>query len=312
MKAPRRAGGELSLPPATRVLDHCACVDYHAGMPRYPLYQIDAFVLPDRSFSGNPAAVVPVGPEWPTDELMKGIAAENNLAETAFLRAPDERDADRRVDYEIRWFTPTMEVDLCGHATLASAYAATVVMTERGAGELVFSSPRSGRLPVSCGDDDLVLDFPADLVAAPNPGELARLAEAVTGALGAAPTELYAGRSDLLAVFDDPSRIAGMAPDLRKLASLPTRGVIVTAAASDGHADFVSRFFAPQVGIDEDPVTGSAHTTLAPFWGSRLGKTVMTAEQLSARGGRLRCELRGDRVLIGGRARLYLQGEIAV
>jgi PhzF family phenazine biosynthesis protein len=316
-------------------------------MSRYPLHQIDAFVLPDRPFSGNPAAVVFVGARWPADTLMQGVAAENNLAETAFLRRPDDGAADtvpteqagagrdgaqERIDYEIRWFTPTTEVDLCGHATLASAYAAA---SESGpeatvdVGEtVVFFSPQSGRLPVTLSGEELSLDFPADPVAALPPGELPQLAEALGEALGTAPRELYAGRSDLLAVFDGVEEIGAMAPDMRKLAALPARGVIVTAAretaavretkaaqaapAAHGEVDFVSRFFAPQVGIDEDPVTGSAHTTLAPFWGPRLGTTRMTARQLSARGGTLYCELRGDRVMVGGRARRYLRGEIEV
>jgi predicted PhzF superfamily epimerase YddE/YHI9 len=256
------------------------------------LYQIDAFT--DELFRGNPAAVCPLE-TWLPDDLMQKIAQENNLAETAFY----VRTGDR---FRIRWFTPAVEVDLCGHATLAAAY---VIFRYDG-----FPDPsieldsRSGLLSVRREGDLLVLDFPADT--------LARV-EAPPGlveGLGGRPLEFWKGKTDYLAVFGAQREVEALAPDFRRLAAVPARGIIVTAPG-DG-PDFVSRFFGPQVGIDEDPVTGSAHTSLAPYWAVRLGKTEMSAVQLSKRRGWLRVRLAGDRVEIAGRARAYLEGRITI
>ncbi len=257
------------------------------------LYQLDTFT--DTLFAGNPAAVVPLE-SWLDDGLMQKIACENNLSETAFY-IPTENG------YHIRWFTPTVEVDLCGHATLATAY---VIFNIQGveSPEITFDS-RSGLLKVTRQDDWLTLDFPTDTyqVAVPPP--------ALSESMRALETfELFKGRDDYMIVLASESEVRTLEPDFFVLSSVPTRGIIVTAPGDE--VDFVSRFFAPQSGIDEDPVTGSAHTLLTPYWAERLDKTTMTARQLSARGGYLRCELVGDRTLISGQARHYLTGEITV
>ncbi len=258
-------------------------------MRTLPLYQVDAFT--DRLFAGNPAAVCPLE-TWLPDETLQALAAENNLAETAFF-VPEGND------YRLRWFTPEVEVALCGHATLASAF---VVFRDLrpGATEVVFHS-RSGPLPVTRNGDRLTLDFPA-LPATPR-----ERPEGVLAALGGAPGEVHASR-DLLVVYGTEAEVRALRPDFPRLVSREFLGVIATAPGAD--CDFVSRFFAPGAGIPEDPVTGSAHCTLAPYWGARLGKTTLHARQVSPRGGELWCELRGDRVLIGGQAVLYLEGRI--
>jgi PhzF family phenazine biosynthesis protein len=256
------------------------------------LYQVDAFA--DRLFGGNPAAVCPLE-SWPPDELLQQIAAENNLAETAFY-------VRQGGGFALRWFTPTVEVDLCGHATLASAF---VVFTHEGfAGDTIEFSSRSGTLRVRRDGDLLVLDFPADRV------EPASVPQILIDALGREPIECYKGRTDYMVVYGVAEHVAALAPDLGDLATVPARGVIVTAPGHD--VDFVSRFFAPQSGVPEDPVTGSAHTTLTPYWAARLGKTELSAVQLSKRRGRLRCRLAGDRVEIAGRAVPYLTGTITI
>ena len=256
------------------------------------LYQVDAFA--DRLFGGNPAAVCPLD-AWLPDETMQKIAAENNLAETAFY----VREAG---GLRIRWFTPTVEVDLCGHATLASAY---VVFThDHHAGDVVEFSSKSGPLKVTREGDLLVLDFPAD------PVEPVSVPQMLIEALGREPIETYKGKTDYLVVYGVEEHVAALAPDLCDLAMVPARGIIVTAPGRE--VDFVSRFFAPQVGVPEDPVTGSAHTTLTPYWSARLGKPVLTAMQLSKRQGRLRCRLAGNRVEIAGRAVPYLAGTITI
>jgi PhzF family phenazine biosynthesis protein len=256
-----------------------------------PIYQVDAFA--DRLFAGNPAAVVPLE-SWLPDAAMQEIAAENNLSETAFYVPMAE-------GFAIRWFTPAVEVDLCGHATLGSAFVAFHRGDETGE-EIRFAS-RSGPLVVRREGPLLVLDFPADV---PQPAEAPP--DLVAG-IGQTPQEVWKGR-DYLLVFEDESVIRAVRPDFARLVTAPARAIIVTAPGID--VDFVSRFFAPKVGVPEDPVTGSAHTTLTPYWARRLGKTEMTALQLSKRGGRLRCRLAGDRVHIGGRAVLYLSGTITV
>jgi predicted PhzF superfamily epimerase YddE/YHI9 len=256
-----------------------------------PLYQVDAFTR--RLFGGNPAAVV-VLDEWLEDELLQAIAAENNLSETSFvIPAADV--------CPLRWFTPTVEVDLCGHATLAAAH---VLFRHHfpDRDRIVFRT-RSGDLAVARSGDLLVLDFPA------RPGRRIPVDAALVDALGARPMEAYLAR-DLLAVFETEQEVRAFQPDFQRIASLDALALIITAPGSQ--ADFVSRFFAPAAGVPEDPVTGSAHCTLIPYWAERLGRTTLTARQLSPRGGELHCELRGDRVLIGGSAVEYLRGEIAV
>lgn len=256
------------------------------------LYQVDAFT--DRLFGGNPAAVCPLD-SWLPDDLMQQIAAENNLAETAFY-------VKAGAGFHIRWFTPTVEVDLCGHATLASAYVA--FHFGGVAGDVVEFASKSGPLRVKREADLLVLDFPADPVvpvAAP---------QLLVDALGREPVETYRGKTDYLVVFDAQAHVANLQPKLGDLAMVPARGIIVTAPGRD--VDFVSRFFAPQVGVPEDPVTGSAHTTLTPYWSARLGKRELTAMQLSKRQGTLWCRHAGDRVEIAGRAVLYLKGTITI
>jgi PhzF family phenazine biosynthesis protein len=259
------------------------------------IFQVDAFA--DRPFTGNPAGVCVVGPDADA-EWMQAVAAEMNVSETAFL-VPLE-DGGR---YGLRWFTPAVEVDLCGHATLASAH---VLWEEGEKAEVLEFETRSGVLAaVPAGDDLIQLDFPADPVtAASAPGELAP-------ALGQDVVGVYRAREDVLVEMADAEDVRRLAPDFRALAAMPARGIIVTAAG-DGHggADFVSRCFYPAVGIDEDPVTGSAHCTLASFWCARLGRASLVGWQASPRGGRVGVELSGDRVLLSGRAVTVLRGEL--
>lgn len=260
---------------------------------KIPIYQVDAFS--DQLFKGNPAAVCPLA-NWLPDELMQNIAQENNLAETAFI-------VPKGNGFEIRWFTPTVEVDLCGHATLASAY---VVFHELGhADEQVnFHSPRSGPLTVTKSGGQLVLDFPCDTI------EQITVEPIHSVGLSKAPLAVYQGKTDLLFVYETEADIRNLQPDFEALKIHLVRGIIVTAPGEN--IDFVSRFFGPACGVNEDPVTGSAHTTLAPYWSSILGKQTMTAMQLSQRTGSLTCSLKGDRVEIAGKSVLYLRGEINV
>jgi PhzF family phenazine biosynthesis protein len=256
------------------------------------LYQVDAFA--SRVFAGNPAAVVPLE-AWLEDATLQAIATENNLSETAFLVGGGGM-------YHIRWMTPTAEVDLCGHATLASAW---VVLNELEPGrrEVAYRS-QSGPLSVTKKGDCLALDFPSR-PAEPAEADLAPLGEA----LGLAPLSALKAR-DLMAVYENEGDVRRLAPDMGKLAAFEVTGIIATAPGRD--CDFVSRFFAPAVGIPEDPVTGSAHCTLVPYWAERLGKTALHARQISPRGGELFCELHGDRVEIAGHAVKYLEGTIEV
>jgi PhzF family phenazine biosynthesis protein len=255
------------------------------------IYQLDAFT--SRRFGGNPAAVVPLE-AWLPDDVMQAIAAENNLAETAFVIPKSDVSP-------LRWFTPSVEVDLCGHATLATA---GVLFSYRypQAGRLLFST-RSGELAVTRDGALLQLDFPA------RPGKPVDVTDALAAALGARPREALLAR-DLLAVFDTEAQVRSLQPDMARLATIDAFAVIVSAPGDS--VDFVSRFFAPQQGIPEDPVTGSSHCTLTPYWSSRLGKTRLTAKQVSQRVGELTCELRGDRVLIAGQVVEYLKGEIEI
>lgn len=262
-----------------------------------PFLQIDAFTA--EPFAGNPAAVVVLDRQ--ADEgWMRRVAAEMNLSETAFL-VPR---ADPRADgYDLRWFTPAVEVDLCGHATLASAHA----LWQRGdlpGGTVARFHTRSGLLTATRLGDWIELDFPATLVHA---------ADAPPGLIDALGVEArYVGRSkfDYLVEIDSEATIAGLKPDHTRLRALPVRGVIVTSRATTKDWDFVSRFFAPGSGIDEDPVTGSAHCALTPYWSQKLGKTTFTARQMSPRGGTLKTELAGDRVKLRGQAVAVMQGEI--
>lgn len=256
-----------------------------------PIYQIDAFA--STLFEGNPAAVCPL-PRWLPDDLLQAIAAENNLSETAFFVQESQ-------GYRIRWFTPTSEVDLCGHATLATAFVIFhILQTQRD--HVEFAS-RSGKLTVEQEGDWLVMNFPAQPPVPCEPPEM------LIRAFGKSPAECLKAE-DYLAVFEDETDIKALQPDLSMLKQLDLRGVIITAP-SQIH-DFVARFFAPKLGVPEDPVTGSAYTQLAPYWSHRLGARRFHARQVSARGGELLCELRGDRVFIFGKAVPYLQGTITV
>lgn len=258
---------------------------------KIPLYQIDAFT--DRLFGGNPAAVCPLE-RWPTDDVMQKIAAENNLSETAFF-------VENGDHFDLRWFTPTAEVDLCGHATLATAHLLLNEL-EIGGDEVIFET-RSGRLTVARDGDLLVMDFPAQ------PPEPWAANPALDDAMGLAPQAVL-GHARCIAVYNDEAEVRSLAPDMSKLMGLPYRGVVATAPGDT--ADFVSRCFAPKNGIPEDPVTGSAHCELMPYWADRLGKNRLIARQISKRVGRLICELKGDRVLLSGRAVTYLEGVIDI
>jgi PhzF family phenazine biosynthesis protein len=254
------------------------------------LYIVDAFA--DKLFTGNPAGVCILN-EWLSDERMQQIAMENNQAETAFVFRNND-------NFHIRWFTPAVEVDLCGHATLAAAH---VLFRHEGYNgkEVAFDS-RSGKLTVTKGEY-LTLNFPVDVFT-----QLAEIPTELAGSFGMTSLEVYKGKTDYMAVFNSQKEIESLTPDYNTMSKLDARGVIVTAPGDT--VDFVSRFFAPQSGINEDPVTGSAHTTLTPYWAGRLDKTEFTALQLSKRGGKLFCALQGDRVTISGQAVTYLIGEI--
>lgn len=258
-----------------------------------PIYQVDAFA--SQVFSGNPAAVMPLE-AWLDDAVMQSIAAENNLAETAFLVPRDEGG------FQLRWFTPEVEVDLCGHATLASAHVLFEHLGYRR-DEICFHT-RSGELGVRRTERGLTLDFPALQL------EQATMEKAVSQALGASPAACFRVTEGWkqLCVFESESAVAALAPDFPALRAATDRCVIATAPGD--HCDFVSRFFAPQVGIDEDPVTGSAHCALVPYWAGRLGRSSMNARQISRRGGDLLCELHGGRVAMTGRAVTFLVGEV--
>jgi PhzF family phenazine biosynthesis protein len=257
---------------------------------RVKLYQIDAFT--DKVFGGNPAAVCPLD-SWLPEKLMQQIAMENNQAETAFFVKNQNR-------FDIRWFTPEVEVDLCGHATLAAAFV--IFHLQHFAGPTIEFNSRSGLLRVTKDGDFLTLDFPAD-------DPLKAVApEGLIAGMGLQPLEIYKGKTDYMLVYSTPEEIEKLKPDMGKIAKIEARGIIVTASGHD--VDFVSRFFAPQSGIAEDPVTGSAHTTLTPYWAARLGRTDLSAKQLSKRRGWLQCRLAGDRVQISGQARAYMAGEI--
>lgn len=257
------------------------------------IYQVDAFS--SKPFGGNPAAVVPLE-NWLPDETLLAIAAENNLAETAFFVKSGDA-------YELRWFTPTVEVPLCGHATLASAH---VIFNELGHTDekIIFKTRKRGDLSVTRDGDRLVLDFPAYPMKEIAPIEMLRTAEFP-------PIRYFESQDNmLLLLMDSHKTVAELEPDMRNVESLPYQEVIITAKGDD--CDFASRMFAPKIGIPEDPVTGAIHCSLIPYWAEALGKTELFARQVSKRGGELFCKLAGDRVEIGGNAVLYLKGEIYV
>ncbi|MCQ4163004.1 PhzF family phenazine biosynthesis protein [Roseomonas sp. GC11] len=264
-----------------------------------PFYLVDAFAA--HPFAGNPAAVVPLR-QWLPDALMQRMAAEHNLSETAFF-VPDGPG-----QWHLRWFTPTLEVPLCGHATLATAFVLARILGQPG--ELRFRTA-SGPLSVSQEEGRFVLNFPAN-----PPQRATSLPPGLTAALGAVPREVWKAR-DWICLFDRAETVRALSPDHGRIASLPDSAsggaaarVIATAPGDDGVHDVVSRYFAARVGVNEDPVTGAAHVQLVPFWAARLGRPVLVCHQASARGGTLWCEQRGDRVRMGGHAVLYAQGEI--
>lgn len=260
---------------------------------RYPIFQVDAFAT--RRFAGNPAAVVPMS-AFLDDAVLQSIAAENNLAETAFLVAVDG-------DYRLRWFTPLIEVPLCGHATLASA-AVVLERLERGRTRVVFHTA-SGPLTVNRASAGYVMDLPM------RPSEIVPAPLGLAEALGVIPAEVSVNAFNYMALLESVAALHEVAPDMAALARLDRSGVIVTAPG-DGSYDFLSRYFAPAKGIPEDPVTGAAHCMLVPYWTKRLGKSEFRAFQASRRGGEIICRLVGNRVELEGACVFYLEGEIEV
>jgi len=256
------------------------------------IYQVDAFA--EKVFEGNPAAVIPLN-EWLPDELMQKIGHENNLSETAFFIPEGE-------GFHIRWFTPTVEVDLCGHATLAAAHVLFNHLEFKGK-EIEFNS-RSGILRVTRNQNLIQLNFPASYLVRKE------IPETLAEALNIQPQECWQGLEDIFLVYENETEIRALKPNFKKLGEVPTRGVIVTAKGEE--ADFVSRFFAPAVGVNEDPVTGSAHTMLVPYWTVKLGKKILHGRQVSERGGNLYCEEKGPRVYIAGKAVTYRIGQIFI
>jgi PhzF family phenazine biosynthesis protein len=253
------------------------------------VYIINAFT--EEKFGGNPAAIVPLE-SWLSEKTMQQVAAQNNLSETAYI-------VPKGKDFDIRWFTPTVEVDLCGHATLASAH---VLFTHLGYDreQITFHS-KSGPLGVTRNGNQYILDFPSKEPVETGSDEI------IDKALGLRPRHLYKSAFDFMAVFENQAEVEALKPDFNILKNHDSRGLIVTAKGDN--SDFVSRCFYPQSGIDEDPVTGSAHVVMVPYWAKQTGKNSFTAIQLSARRGYLDCELSGERVLIGGHAVTYLEGD---
>lgn len=260
-------------------------------MEKIKIFQIDAFT--DKVFAGNPAAVCPLD-QWLSDELLQKIAMENNLAETAFYVKDDKQ-------YQIRWFTPTVEVDLCGHATLASAF---VLFNHQNYAEnmIHFFSPRSGALTVAREGAFLTLNFPTDKF------EPVTINNDLLKCFNLPPKLAFKGKTDYLFIYEKEEDILNLNPFFVEISKLDARGVIVSAKGN--MVDFVSRFFAPQSGVNEDPVTGSAHTTLTPYWAKQLNKTELSAIQLSARRGNLKCRYLNERVEISGQCKSFLIGEI--
>ena len=261
-----------------------------------PIYQVDAFA--DAVFAGNPAAVCPLQ-AWLPDDRLQAIASENNLSETAFYVVSEREDAD----FDLRWFTPASEVPLCGHATLATAHVLLEVLGHPS-DRIVFATRESGLLTVARSGNHLQMDFPTWPL---SPGEIT---EAKVAAIGARPTKLLSGTYDV-AVFETAEEVAALDPDMSALVREWDFALVCTAPGPDG-LDFVSRMFVPAHGIPEDPVTGSAHCLLIPYWAEQLGKTEMVARQISKRGGTLHCALKDDRVTIAGSSALFLTGTIYV
>ncbi len=258
-----------------------------------PIYQADAFT--DQLFGGNPAAICPLT-EWLPAETMQKIAAENNIAETAYFVKQDD-------GYGLRWFTPELEIDLCGHATLATAHILFTELAYSGS-SINFYTQKAGTLVVTKNGDKYTLDFPSR-----PPQAAVAPAELLTALGGKTPVEVLRSR-DYFLVYETEQDIRDIKPDFNLLGTVDTIGVIVTAVGNE--ADFVSRFFAPAAGINEDPVTGSAHCNLIPYWAEKLGKDKLHAYQISSRKGELWCENKGERVLMAGKAVTYLKGEIYV
>ena len=259
------------------------------------LYQIDAFT--DKLFAGNPAAVVPLK-KWLPDELMQKLAMENNLAETVFFVPSKIKGAD----YDIRWFTPALEINLCGHATLASAFVIFTILKEKKR-SVTFSS-KSGLLTVKKKKDELRMDFPSW-----KPEMISDYPSGLKEVLGVNEIVAVYRNRDMLVELNKEEDVINAKPDFTALKKMGEK-VIITAPGKS--VDFVSRFFAPIAGIDEDPVTGSAHSQLIPFWSEKLGKTIMNARQLSQRGGDIYCEQNGDRVVMGGKCVFYMKGEFDI
>ena len=259
---------------------------------RLELFQVDSFT--NKIFEGNPAGVI--FSELLSNEVMQKIALENNLSETAFV-------SEQGNDYRIKWFSPLMEIDLCGHATLAAAH---IYFTEinRDADSITFISSKNGSLEVTRKNNYLYLNFPVDQYAPIS------IDDDLINMIGETPIEAFKGRDDIMCIFEDESIISNIEPNKSLLKLFPVRGLIVSAKSLD--YDFVSRCFFPITGVDEDPVTGSAHTTLTPYWAKQLGKDSLLAKQVSSRGGELKCVLEGDRVIIGGEAVTYLKGFITI
>lgn len=257
------------------------------------IYQVDAFT--DKLFSGNPAAVCPLSNDWLDESVMQNIAMENNLAETAFYICKNS-------NYHIRWFTPIIEVDLCGHATLATAYVMFAYENYKNP-DINFNS-KGGILNVRKDNEYLTMNFPADKI------EKVKTTEEIKSCFDIEPVETIKGKTDYMLIFENEEQIKNIKYDLIKISQIKARGIIITAKGKD--CDFVSRFFAPQSGINEDPVTGSAHTTLTPYWSKILNKNELSAIQLSRRKGFLICRNKDERIEISGKARLYMTGEIGI
>jgi len=270
---------------------------------RIPLFHVDAFT--NRPFAGNPAAVCPLQ-AWLDDGLLLKVAAENNLSETAFFVPRD--GPSEEVRYDLRWFTPSCEVRLCGHATLASAYV-VLLLLRSGIESVRFETRFSGTLTVRKDGDMFAMDFPA-LFVQPCPNR----PDTLIRALGPSPlpAQVLEVNDTYLAVYENESEVRNVNPDFALLEQLHPFAVSITAPGVDGDADFVSRYFAPSYGIPEDPVTGAAHCLLTPYWAQRLGKTSLHSRQVSERGGELWCEMAGQRVIIKGGAVLTLQGTLVI
>jgi PhzF family phenazine biosynthesis protein len=265
----------------------------------FPIYQVDAFT--NTKFKGNPAAVVPLK-HWLPDDMMQQIAMENNLAETAFFVPLIPYD-NNGAGYHIRWFTPELEIDLCGHATVAAAFIIDTILST-GEKEIIFNTQRAGQLKVTAEKGWYLLDFPSRM---PQPCEVPGN---LLPALGIARAVEVLKSRDYFVVLEDEAAVLQVKPDMKALLNIDATGVIVTARGNS--VDAVSRFFAPGAGIDEDPVTGSAHCSIVPYWSKVLGKKQLACRQVSRRGGELICEDRGERVIIGGQAVLFLKGELFI